>query len=344
MLQQRMRRGDGAVMYRCMSVLFGLALWGCTSSSVDDTSSTPPVTVDIRAVTWNIELLGSVGSEQYLAALSILERLDPDVVALNEIEDYEATALRTLATELGFQAPYVPSYNPFGSLRNAVISRYPISGAIAHTSAGLSGQESANDTTRLPVEVRIDVPQLRNELIVVTQHWKAGPYADDGFRRTVDGLRVGQVAQRWDVNTDFVLVMGDVNAEVDSMPDSPSTFSALPNGLPGSYTLGNDLTQRLAEDGFPNNPFYSLLQQGYEVVDALQADGRAATRPSSDRRLDYIFGSEPVMASIVAAEVYDSRDEQLSQLSKSGETPMRDASDSASDHLPVVVDFTMSEM
>lgn len=330
------------VIFRLMSVCC-VAVIGCTNGSPGETGNPEPISLKIRAMTWNIERLGSVDSEQYLAAKSILSRLEPDVVALNEIEDYEASALRTLAADLGYQEPFIPVYNPFGSLRNVVLSRFPVIDATAHSSAALSGYSSANDTTRLPVEIRIDIPQMRRELVVVSQHWKAGSFTEDGFRRTVDGLRVGQVGQRWDVDTDYVLIMGDVNAEIDSMPDSPSVFNAVPNGLPSSYVLGDDLTKILSKDGFQNNPFSSLLEQKYSIIDAVQADGRSATRPSSDRRLDYIFGSAPVTANVLDTEVYDSRDEQLSDLPKTGDAPARDVSDESSDHLPVVVDFQMSE-
>ena len=126
-------------------------------------------------MTWNVQLLGTVGSEQYEATKSILVRLNPDVIAFNEIEDFEATTLRTLTDDLGYSASFLPTYNPFGSLRNAVVSRYPIIASSAHSSADLSGQTSANDTTRLPVEVRIDVPNVRQELIVIGQQLESRP-------------------------------------------------------------------------------------------------------------------------------------------------------------------------
>ena len=314
---------------------------GCTGI-VDDTDTDEVVTQSVRVLSWNVQGLGSPGTLQYESARDILARLDADVVSLNEIDEFEIGYVESLALELGYSEVFVPGYNPFGSIRNGVISRWPIRSRNAFTAAELSGDEEANDMTRLPIEVIIDPPLVRSDLVVVAQHWKAGSITEDAFRRAVDGARIAQIGERWDPVSDWILVMGDVNAQIDEVPGSPSNFSTIPGGLPSSYRLGEDLLDQLRTDGLANDPFAPTLAQGFTLLDALQADGREATRPSSDKRLDYIFMSQAVRDAEYAGEVYDAKDEHLGGLEKSGNAPSRSASEDASDHLPVLIEFTLT--
>ena len=301
----------------------------------------------IRVATWNIETVGTPGSVEYDAALEILARVAPDVVALNEIASAaDAIHLQSLATDAGYPHSACTSGAPFGSDRNAILSRYPFaSPAVEHDAASLSGDPAAKDITRLILEAVIDVPGNAVDLTVVSTHWKSGNGNDDEFRRVVESYRVGQAIADLDGASDAFIVVGDVNEEADSTPRTPNPFSGLPSGLPGSFSLGADLSSMLSAGDLANDPFEPLEADpgtAAQVVPALQVDGSDSTRPASGRRLDYILVS-PVLADAgVDSEVFDSTDEGLGGgLAKSGSPLAASTSLDAADHLLVFVDVTV---
>lgn len=301
----------------------------------------------VRVATWNIETVGAPGSSEYSAALEILARIGADVVALNEISSAaDASNLESLAADAGYASLAYTSGAPFGSDRNAVLSKHPFSEpATEHDAAGLSGDPVANDITRKILEAVIDVPGNARNLTVVSVHWKSGTGNDDEFRRTIESYRIGQAIAGLDKNVDAYLVMGDVNEELDSTPRSPHPFTTLPSGLPGSFSLGSDLATLLGSDGLPNDPFsYLGAASGCAAtaITALQLDGSDGTRPASGRRLDYILLSSALGNGAAAAEVYDSENEGLSGgLPKTGAPLAASASMEASDHLLVFADVTV---
>ena len=299
----------------------------------------------VRVATWNIQSVGTAGSTQYEAALAILNRIGADVVAINEVSSNADIAnFQNLAAAAGYAHTVVPSSNPFGSLRNAFMSTFPILQGVVHSSASLSGDASANDITRLIVEIRVDVPGNSKDLTLVVQHWKSGTGNDDEFRRAGESFRVSQVVAPLDPLTDAFVITGDVNEEIDSVPRSPNPFTSLPSGLPGSFTLGADLVVELVGPGIDNDPFLYLEQHAL-TLDTFQLDGSDATRPASGRRLDYILLS-PVLTSVIpTTEVYDSADEGLpGGLPKFGPPLPLTTSADASDHLLVFADLTVPSL
>lgn len=301
-----------------------------TDTPTDDTDVAAPVVV--RIVTWNVQGLGSPGSDEAAAEIEVLRRIDADVVGLNEVGAEEASRLRALAAELGYDTVFTPNDNPFGGLRNGLLARLPNVEVSAVTSAAVSGDSQANDVTRLPLRLSVDL--AGQPLTVVVNHYKSGFDDDDEFRRTLDGIRTAQAADE----PGFVVLMGDLNAELEDMPDRPAVWREAPAGLPGSFSLGQDQRDLLGDEGLANNPFAPALDGGLEVVEARQLDGRADTRPVSGRRIDWMLVSD---AQAVQSEVYDSTDEGGDGLPKAGEAPPRAASATASDHLPVFVDVTL---
>jgi exonuclease III len=324
-----------------MSSLFACALGppptdGETSASGTEPTATetttaprPPQTV--RVLTWNVEGLTPSASQD--AAATVLARYAPDVVLLQEIEDFEADDLQAFAEDLGYAIVVDPVDNPFGTLHNAVLSRLPLDEPRIWTSDALSGDASANDLTRWPVAAAGALDGVR--FAVVTNHWKSDFYEIDVFRRAVDGYRTAQAAAS--MAATVTLVCGDVNEELDEVAAlSPAAWTSQPTGAPSDFRLGDDLVALLRGDGLPNDPFAPLLAGGLTVVDALQLDTRDATRDDSGRRLDYCF----VQGATAVGEVYDSRDDDGSGLPKVGSPPARETSAAASDHFPVVVDLT----
>ena len=301
-----------------------------TDSDADTDADTDRDTV--RLVTWNIETLGDASSDEHQAVLDVLRRIDADVIALNEVIDGESTHVEDLADELGMTSSFVPSSNPFGEMRNAVLSRLAVVETHAWTSPELSGDARANDVTRYPVSIVVEIDG--GTLGLVSEHWQSGFYDSDTFRRCVDSERVAQATE--EVDADIVVAAGDMNAEVDEGVGNPATWTEVPVDVPGSFWLGSDLYAVLDGGGLPNEPFLPLTDRGLTVVDALQLDGRDATRDSSGRRLDYFLVSS--RARVAGAQVYDARDDDGSGLPMSGSPPARDTTVRASDHFPVFMD------
>ncbi len=298
----------------------------------------PPPT--IRLVTWNVATLGEVGSDPYVAVRDVLARLDADVVGLNELEEVEESRLARLASELDYSVAQIGRDTPFGSLRNGILVRSSRR-TRSWTSAALSDDASAEDLTRRPVSTVVDAP-WGGSLGVVVQHCKAGFDDVDEFRRLVDALRTAQAGRS--LGVDHVVVLGDFNedpVERQSTPLRPATFRSVPSGVPGSYRLGADLRATLEAEGLVNDPFRLVADLGLAHVPLAQLDGRVESRDSG-RWIDHVFLDGTLR--VVASEIYDARDEgRPGGVPKSGEAPVRYVTSTASDHLPVVVDLTISE-
>ena len=330
-----------------MRITLLLTLTACGPALTDDDtgdSSTMTLTssgtggavagASIRIVTWNVEGLSPTSTDEHAATRDILARLDADIVGLNEIDEFQLDELQALAADLGYPTVVVPQTNPFGELRNAMLARVRVTAAQVLTSAQLSGDPSANDMTRVPVAVTVD----GWDLSVVCQHWKAGFDDADEFRRTVESVRGAQAGPY--LNATHQILMGDVNAEVTDGAEFPNPFTSLPVGLPSSFDLGEDLAADLSA-GIAIAPFQVMAAAGLEVIEASQVDGRLETRDVSGRRIDYILADAQTRDWVDAAEVYDTRDEHLSGgVPKTGNAPDREASATASDHFPVLVDLT----
>ena len=319
--------------------VLGAVLVGCAGSD-PPTDTDPGVGAEprhLRVASWNLERVDRPGSAAFEATVAVLARIDADVVGINEVDAGEADDLSELAEAAGYAYHVVPRTNPFGDLRSALLSRHPLWDAGGLTAAELSGDPAADDITRLPVRARVDLPGEGVDPVVVVDHLKSGFSQSDAFRRTVDAVRLGQAA----TGDGPVVVLGDLNDDLDDPPDTPLTWTRPPAGLPRGLSLGADVRERLAGEGLPNDVFALLAQAGVVPVPALQRDGRDATRPASDRRLDYVLVPEALTRD-AAGEVYDSTDEgQGPGLPLAGDPPDRYACETASDHLPVVVDLRL---
>lgn len=298
----------------------------------------------VRVATWNIEGLGTPGSTGYEAVLDIVDRIDADVLAINEVASTaDVTNLQSLATAAGYPYVVVTGYTTFGAQRNAVLSRLPLLDQDTLTAPALSGDAAANDLSRQVARVVVDMPGTPDDLTLVTTHWKSGTGDVNEFRRVVDTFRVTQALEGLDPATDAFLVVGDMNEIWSGYKASPATFAALPSGLPSAYVLGADAKAELAAT-LDNDPFEALEALGMAPLDAIQADGSDATRPSSGRRIDYLWASASLLDQGYVAQVYDSADEALAgDLTWSGTALPASTSTSAADHLPVVADLSLPD-
>lgn len=292
----------------------------------------------IRIATWNIQGLGAPGSAEYVAASDVLQRLDADVVGLNEIDAGELENLADLGNRLGYAHVLIPPTNPFGTIRNAILSRLAPDEQIIWTAAELSGDPGANDVTRNPLSMTVRSAS-GTSLTVVVQHWNSGFGDAEEFLRAVDSVRVAQVAAR--VKGE-VVVVGDINAQLGDA-ETPGVFLEIPESI--SYLgglLGSDIEAQMSGRGLRNDAFSALLDDlGMESLLLTQADGNPATRDASGRRIDYILVTSALYERGWSGEVYDARDDILSKFEYSGEAPPPDATELASDHFPVVADIAI---
>lgn len=300
-------------------------------------SALPASAGTVRVATWNVQTVGSPATVEYNAALAVLQRIDADVVSIQEIDGSgDAPNFDALASAAGYPYTARAPGGPFGNLGNGVMSRVPIVDTQFLDGATLSGDPTAMDVTR--DFVRVTVRSGSNELTVISAHLKSGSSDTDEFRRAVEAERIVDAFADLNPAVDAIAVMGDFNEEIlDTL--FPAVFTALPTGLPVSYDLGNDLAALLPSPGIDNDPFGIMLGAGLVELYATQMDGSWATRPASGRRLDYLLVSAPVLwDGFPDTEVYDSSDEGMAGLPKSGAPLSASTSLDASDHLVVYMD------
>lgn len=296
-----------------------------------------------RVATWNIETVGARGTAEYQAALAVLARIDADVIALQEVNGSTEASVNfpALASDAGYGYTALTEAGSYGSLRVAVMSRYPITFSESWTSAEASGDALANDVTRELLEAVIDFGGGATLRLLAT-HWKSGNTNADEFRRAIESFRMNGLALNTPART-ALLLMGDVNHDILDRALSPSAFTSNPSGLPSSFSVGSDVRAEMAGGGLINNPFFYLTGNA-AVIDALQLDGTDATRPTSGRRIDYLLANDWVVSRGVRAQVYDCADEALAEqgLPLAGAPLSADVCAAAADHLPVVADVDIA--
>lgn len=298
--------------------------------------------VALRVATWNVLAVGTPGTAEYNAALKILRRLDADVVAINEVSgNADINNLERLRQDLGFSHAVVAQASPFGAPLVAFLSHYQLSQTITWTSPVLSGDPAANDLTRNILEVRVDDARLGVPVSLMTTHWKSGTANSDEFRRAIESRRMGALAGQRVGEGLPVILMGDVNADIGDGAMTPATFTALPTGLPTSFSTGSDIVAVMNSGGLANDPFGPITAHT-AIVEARQRDGSDATRPASGRRIDYLFAGTTIR--IVASEVFDCVDDAAllpgTMVFVGSPVAASDCS-TASDHLPVVADVEL---
>lgn len=325
-----------------------------TSSSedptqVDSSSESGPVIpcgmADFRAASFNVLAVGDEGSDEWNALGSILARIEPDVICIEEINDFETAPFRALADSLGWGEPIQADPSPAigGELRNGCFGPRTMNRTASYTAADLASDGNANDLARDIIAVRVELDDGCHANVLAI-HAKSGQEDLDRFRRQVEFVRLAQAID--DVRAKFpgegVVVMGDFNENLDD-PMIGQVFTEVPAGLPESYRLGSDIELPLTYD-----PFTTVAGAGMTRLDPTAEDStRDATWGVSDGfdgvRLDYIWldGIE-----LGATMIYDAclddgvdADPPGAWLPLSGDPVPCFASQTASDHLPVVADL-----
>jgi endonuclease/exonuclease/phosphatase family metal-dependent hydrolase len=310
--------------------------------------------VEVRVAAFNIGAvfsgsspdfsLGDPGTPDHETVKAILDRIDADIVSLEEIAEDDTTGspsdLSALASSLGY--PYVyeaPNEGspgvytaPFDtSLRVAILSRYPFI-----TSGVITSPLGAREMARFHAVVKVDVPGTPNDPVIIGAHLKSGDATDDRFRRVIEMRRLTEYLSAHGITEDDNLfIVGDFN-----LVGANRTFETLPTGVPVSYDLGDDVSFPVS---YSNNPLAYFSSPGVSRLDPRQLNGSAVTFPSSGNVLDLMMVSPAIAGRMHATEIYNSALDvsNAAGLPKSGDPLASDTSATASDHLALFGDFEL---
>lgn len=306
--------------------------------------------VEVRVASFNIGAhfgttyfdysLGDPGTPDHDTVRDILNRIDADVVALEEIHSVDLQGnpddLDALATSTGYPHVFVtPLTNAMDtSLRVIVLSKFPFI-----TTGQVNSPSGAKELTRLHPVVKVDVPGTPNDLTLIAAHLKAGTTAADKFRRAVEMKRLtGYLASSGLTTDDNYVIVGDFNPSANN-----TTFNALPADLPSSYVLGSDLSFPIS---YSTNMLSYFTTPNAVKLDPRQLDGSDSTYGTTSPNgptLDLIMVSPAIAGKPVATEVYNSAFDVSNSagLPKAGSPLASTTSATASDHYAVFADLEM---
>ena len=294
----------------------------------------------LRLATFNLELgVGAPGTTSYEQAKAVIARVNPDVLALVEVQGgADTNNFAALATDLGYAHTLLSSTGVAVldvSLRTGFFSRHPIV-----ATNWVRSPVGALEMTRQNMAVKIDVPGTPKDPFIVVIHPKCcSSSTRDSFRRAIEMRRTRELVEASTLPAiDNVFVVGDFNL----VGSDNAVFNALPTGLPTSYRLGADVTFPVT---YRTNPAFYFPGLGLEQVVMAQVNGLTKTwssRTTSSSVLDYIVASAPVRARGYQTEIYNSTlDVPGAGLPKFGSAPATNASSLASDHFLLFGDFNL---
>ncbi len=314
--------------------------------------------VEIRVATFNIGAhfnvtffdysLGDAGTPSHDTVRDILDRMDADVVALQEIHSDDVDELenpndlQVLAAGLGYPYVYVAPNDGTGggapfdtTLRNAFLSRYPFLTADSIRSPAL-----ARELARLHPVVKVDVPGTTNDPVLIGAHLKSGD-GSNRFRRAVEMKRLtGHLTTLGLTNADNFIVMGDFNLNPNY---GDATYASVPTttDMPGSYDLGADIPLPVQ---FRVDPLFYFTTPGVTRLDPRQLNGSAVTLESgAGYAIDLLLVSPALAGRGIVSEVYNSALDSSNStgLPKAGSPLASGTSVAASDHYAVFADVQL---
>lgn len=306
--------------------------------------------VEIRVATFNVGAkldlnstnlfdygIGDPGIADHETVKAVLDRIDADVVGLQEIHSDDLSGspddLDNMAAALGYPYIYPASKsNAFDTTLSVVIlSRFPFS-----STQSIGSPPGAKEITRLHPAVRVNVPGTVNDPLIISAHLKAGTTAQDKFRRAIEMKRlVGHLSTLGMTNDDNFVILGDFNPS-----SSNTTYSTLPANLPTTFNLGSDITLPVT---YSTNPLAYFTIPSAVKLDPRQLNGSKVTRPSSGTTLDLFLVSPAIGGRPLFSEIYNSSLDVSNStgLPKVGSPLADNTSELASDHLAVFVDIEL---
>jgi len=250
------------------------------------------VSRSVKIISYNIQ---EGGSGRLSSIASVLRQQEPDIVAL--LEAGNRANVEALAHELSMEIAFGEANTPIGHM--AWLSRLPIHRAENHRHPGLA-------KTLLEIEVNwADVP-LHLFATHLSSRWDP-PEPVEEIPIILDLLR--------SLADQPHLLVGDFNALRPGDPVGP---------LPEGVEKRGD-----AADGAPRDAIRLLLDAGYiDCYRAQHSQSPGYTYPSTRPwlRLDYIFASPPIAASLHDCDIVNADDAVT-----------------ASDHLPIWAVFRQDE-
>lgn len=291
---------------------------------------------EVRVATLNVlDGIEEPGTTSYEALAAVLGRIDADVVALQEVRNQDRSGspsnLDELTSDLGYPYVFVPSGTAFDTTSRVIlISRLPFL-----NTASITSPAGSKDLTRIHAVAKVDVPGTSEDPTIITLHLKCCFEADDFFRRAVEMERVKLYLSDEGLDgSDNVIVLGDYN-----LLGSPQTYTALPSGLPLTYSLGSDIS-------FPVEYFMNPVSYftGFPLLNPLplQQDGMEDRTFRSGGILDYVIISQTLLDRGPVLEIYNSALEaDFPGLPKSGMPLAEETSAEASDHFAIFGDFNL---
>jgi len=248
--------------------------------------------VTLKLISYNIR----EGGEGRLAAIAkVLRQQKPDIVAL--LEASSRANVESLAQKLGMEIVFGESNNPIGHI--AWLSRLPIHRTANHRHPRLA-------KTLLEIEVNWERMPLRLFATHLSSRWDP-PEPEEEIPIILDVLR--------SLADQPHLLVGDFNSLEPGDPFGPP-----PEGV---EKRGD------AADGAPRNAIRLILEAGYIDCYRMRHSQSPGYTYPSDRpwlRLDYIFASPPIAASLHDCNIV-SEDEAVI----------------ASDHFPIWAEFRQSK-
>ena len=286
--------------------------------------------------------LGAPGTPDHDKVRDIIARINPDVVALQEIASADVSGgdVTALATGLGYPYLFIapvtqalPLNGPIDtSLRVAFLSRYPFL-----TTEVIRSPQGAKEITRLFPVVRVNIPGTTRDPLLISGHLKSGTTTTDRFRRTVEMKRLtGYLTSQGLTADDNFIIMGDFN-----LSSNNTTFTALPPDLPDSYILGSDITLPIS---YSTNPLSYFSSPAVTRITPKQLNGSTSTFQSGST-IDLFLVSPAIAGRPLATEVYNSTldTSNITGIGKSGSPLDPGTSAAASDHYMIVADFELDQ-
>lgn len=320
----------------------------------------------VRVAAFNLlNDVGDRGSAGFNAVASSLSRIEPDVIAFQEVDSINGfQPLKLLLEDIAFAtdpAHFATVDDAFtGSAYNggdfnsgeqslAIASRYPIKRVVQ---IGRDVPDGRREITRFPLYAEIDIPWAddADDLHVICVHYKAGTRDADRFRKVVEAYRTLKFLEAEGISADThnVVILGDFNENTGNL--QPSAFNtgrtsfADGSSFPNGFAVGDDISGAdaitLEYDSFPTNLFG---MSNYRVASARHADRRRINTfiVADDVRLDYIVLSDRLSQNGNRfTEVFNSEvDVDFEGIPKQGVPVDAGISRAASDHFPIFGDY-----
>ncbi len=289
--------------------------------------------------------LGAAGTPDHDSVRAILDRIEADVVALQEIDSADVSGspndVQDLANSLGYPHVYIAPVSASGTflapfdpdLRVAFLSRHPFL-----TTGAIRSPANMRELTRLHAVVKVDVPGTTNDPVLINAHLKPGD-SIDRFRRAVEMKRLALHLNVLGLtDDDNYVITGDFNLNPNY---GSTTYNSLPSGLPSTYALGPDIPLPVS---YSVNPLAYFTTPGVVRLDPRQLNGSAVTFPGgAGYTLDLMLVSPAIAGRVTDSEIYNSALDasNSSGLPKAGSPLAAGTSATASDHYAVFADLEL---